>query len=153
MVSRPPTGPLRSTKVGSDPTVSSTNPLAPRKVYGYVEQPRSVSGVVSLELTSFTQSLGRLTPKEGGNDPEVVKGQKIAAGSCISCHKLGNVGGTQASWAVLAASVVTSKDNFRKKVTDPQSMNPTSHMPPHPTFDDNTFNALEAYFKAMMPIE
>jgi hypothetical protein len=24
-------------------------------------------------------------------------------------------------------------------------------MPPHPTFDDNTFNALEAYFKAIMP--
>jgi hypothetical protein len=112
-----------------------------------------VCGVVSLELTSFTQSLGRLTPKKGGNDPEVVKGQKIAVGSCISCQKLGNVGGTQASWAVLAASVVISKDHFRKKVTDPQSVNPTSHMPPHPTFDDNTFNALEAYFKAMMPIE
>ena len=40
-------------------------------IYGYVEQPRSVCKVVSLELTSFTQSLGRLTPKEGGNDPEV----------------------------------------------------------------------------------
>lgn len=26
-------------------------------------------------------------------------------------------------------------------------------MPPNPTFDDNAFNALEAYFKAMMPIE
>ena len=25
-------------------------------------------------------------------------------------------------------------------------------MPPHPEFDDNTFNALEAYFKAMMLI-
>jgi len=35
-------------------------------------------------------------------------------------------------------------------------MNPAasaSHMPPNPTFDDNAFNALEAYFKAMMPIE
>jgi hypothetical protein len=28
-----------------------------------------------------------------------------------------------------------------------------SHMPPQPTFDDETFNALEAYFKAMMPRE
>jgi hypothetical protein len=32
-------------------------------------------------------------------------------------------------------------------------MNVMSGMPPHPTFDDNTFNALEAYFKAMMPTE
>ena len=122
-------------------------------VYGYVEEPRNVCGVVSLELTNFTQSLGRLTPKKGGNDPEVVKGQKIAVGSCISCHKLGNVGGKQASWGALAASVVISKDNFKKKVTNPQSVNPTSHMPPHPTFDDKTFNALEAYCKAMMPTE
>ena len=29
-------------------------------------------------------------------------------------------------------------------------MSPTSNMPAYPTFDDNTFNALEAYFKAMI---
>jgi hypothetical protein len=123
-------------------------------VYGYVEPPRSRYGVVSLELTRFSQSLGRFTPKESGNDPEVPKGQKVAVGSCSSCHNRGNAGGQQGTpWAVLAASAVTSKDNFRKKVTDPRSMSPTSGMPAHPTFDDNTFNALEAYFKAMMPAE
>jgi hypothetical protein len=125
-------------------------------VYGYVEQPRNAPGVVSLELTSFDQSLGRFTPKQGGNDPEVVKGQKIAVGSCLSCHNLGNAGGGQemgTSWAVLAERAVTSRDNFRKKVTDPRSLNTTSHMPPHPEFDDKTLNALEAYFKAMMPSE
>jgi hypothetical protein len=46
-------------------------------------------------------------------------------------------------------SAVTSKDYFRKSVTNRQSLNPVSWMPPHPTFDGNTFNALEAYFKAM----
>jgi len=56
-------------------------------------------------------------------------------------------------WSVLAATAVSSKDKFRNKVTDPRSLNPTFHMPPRPEFDDNTFNALEAYFKAMMPIE
>src|ERR1700758_2157020 len=59
-------------------------------IYGYVEQPRSMYGVVSLELTSFSQSLGRFRPKENGNDPEVVKGQKIAVGSWSSCQNLGN---------------------------------------------------------------
>jgi hypothetical protein len=122
-------------------------------IYGYVEQPGIAFAVFSLELTRFTQSLGRFTPKESGNDPEVAKGQKIAVGSCISCHKLGNAGGQATSWAVLAERAVNSKDYFRKYVTDPHSMNPISGMPPHPTFDDNTFNALEAYFKAMMPIE
>jgi hypothetical protein len=51
---------------------------------------------------------------------------------------------------VLAATAVISKDKFRNKVEDPRSLNPTD-MPPHPEFDDNTFNALEAYFKAIMP--
>jgi cbb3-type cytochrome oxidase cytochrome c subunit len=40
-----------------------------------------------------------------------------------------------------------SKDNFRKRVIDPRSVYPKSGMPPHPTFDDDTFNALEAYLK------
>jgi hypothetical protein len=124
-------------------------------IYSYFEEPRSAYGVVSLELTSFSESLGLFSPKESGNDPEVVKGQKIAVGSCSTCHNLGNAGGhaAGASWAVLAATAVTTKENFRKKVTDPRSLNLTSSMPPHPTFDDKTFNALEAYFKAMLPIE
>ena len=123
------------------------------RIYGYVEQPRNASAVNSLELTHFIQSLGRFTPKESGNDPEVVKGQKIAVGGCSSCHALGNVGGhaTSTSWAILAERAVNDKDYFRKFVTDPHSMNPTAGMPSHPTFDDNTFNALEAYFKAIMP--
>ena len=124
-------------------------------IYGYVEQPRSMYGVVSLELTSFSQSLGRFRPKENGNDPEVVKGQKIALGSCTSCHNLGNAGGQMAGnpWSLLAVTAVHAKDKFRKKVTDPRSLNPTSHMTPHPEFDDKTFSALEAYFKEMMPTE
>jgi mono/diheme cytochrome c family protein len=125
-------------------------------IYGYVEQPRVASAVASLELNHFTRSLGRFTPKKTGNDPEVAKGQKIAVGSCVSCHPLGNVGGglaTAISWATLAERAVNAKDYFRKYVTDPHSMNLHSGMPPHPTFDDKTFDALEAYFKAMMPTE
>jgi cytochrome c5 len=125
------------------------------KIYGYVEKPRSSHAVVSLELTSYSQSLGRFTPKKGGNAPEVVKGQKIAVGSCISCHNLGKAGGQLAhmDWDRLAWSAVGSQDRLRKYVTDPRSFNPISAMPPQPTFDDKTFNALKAYFKAMIPIE
>ena len=125
-------------------------------IYGYVEQPRrSPYGVFSLELTRFSESLGLFTPKKGRSDPEVMKGQKIAIGSCISCHNFGKAGGhaADASFFLLAAKAATFKDIFRKKVIDPRSISPTSNMPAYPTFDDNTFNALEAYFKAMMFIE
>src|SRR6476660_6290369 len=125
------------------------------KIYGYVEKPRSSHAVVSLELTSYSQSLGRFTPKKGGNDLEVVKGQKIAVGSCISCHNLGKARRAHAhmDWDRLAWFAVGSQERLRKYVTDPRSFNPISAMPPQPTFDDKTFNALEAYFKAMMPKE
>jgi mono/diheme cytochrome c family protein len=124
-------------------------------IYGYVEEPRSAPAVTSLELTSFSQSLGHFTPKKGGSDPEVIKGQRIVVGSCVSCHNFRNAGGRAAnsSFSLLAAMAENSKDSFRRKVIDPRSVYPTSAMPPHPTFDDNTFNALEAYFKAMMVIE
>jgi hypothetical protein len=84
------------------------------------------------------------TWQESGNDPEVVKGQKIAVGSCCTCHNLGNASGRMAgtTWFVLAATAVTSKDKFRNKVADARSLNPTSHVTPHREFDDNTFNAL-----------
>jgi mono/diheme cytochrome c family protein len=124
-------------------------------IYGYVEESRSAPAVTSLELTSFNQSLGLFTPKKGGSDPEVMKGQKIAVGSCISCHNFRNAGGHAASssFFLLAAMAANSKDNFRKRVIDPRSVYPKSGMPPHPTFDDDTFNALEAYLKAMVAIE
>jgi hypothetical protein len=124
-------------------------------IYGYVEESRSAPAVTSLELTSFNQSLGLFTPKKGGSDPEVMKGQKIAVGSCVSCHNFRSAGGHSAnsSFFLLAAMATNSKDNFRKKVIDPRSVYPKSGMPPHPTFDDDTFNALEAYFKAMMAIQ
>jgi hypothetical protein len=35
-------------------------------IYAYVEEPRNSYKVVSLELTSFSQSLGRFTPKKNG---------------------------------------------------------------------------------------
>jgi hypothetical protein len=52
--------------------------------------------------------------------------------------------------AVLAERAVTSRDYFRKSVSNRRALNPISTMPPHPTFDDDTFNALEAYFQAML---
>ena len=42
---------------------------------------------------------------------------------------------------------------FQKKGSRSTFNESYSHMPPHPTFDDDTFNALEAYLKPMVAIE
>jgi len=54
---------------------------------------------------------------------------------------------------LLTLPTVTVKTERDPNTNTQRSLNPTSSMPPHPTFDDNTFNALAAYFKAMMSIE
>ena len=79
-------------------TASFTSFFTPvERIYGDVKKPKSSHAVVSLELTNFSQSLGRFTPKQSENNPEILKGQKIAVGSCISCHNIGNVGGQMGS--------------------------------------------------------
>jgi hypothetical protein len=99
--------------------------------------------------------IGSFIPGKSANDQEVVKGQKIVFASCISCHHLGNAGAQLAlpSWAEVAASAMNSKDIFWKYVTNPRSMNPLARMPSYQTFDDHTFNAVEAYIKAIMPFK
>jgi hypothetical protein len=73
----------------------------------------------------------------------------------LALRKQSMAGGQMAGnpWSLLAVTAVNAKDKFRKKVTDPRSLHPTSHMTPHPEFDDKAFSALEAYFKEMMPTE
>ena len=93
-------------------------------IYGYVEEPRSAPAVASLELTSFTQSLGLFTPKEerersGSRQRPENRGRQL-----YFLPQFRNAGGHAASSSlvVLAAMAATSKDNFRKRVIDPRSV-------------------------------
>jgi cytochrome c2 len=122
-------------------------------IYGYVEPERIPFGVVSARIFTKSQFFTPFAPKMNATDPEVVKGERIAMGSCISCHNIGNAGGTVAMrpWTILAIYAATNSDHFRNYVVNPQKINPTSKMTPHPTFDAKTLDALQAYFKTMAP--
>ncbi len=121
-------------------------------IYGYTEAARIPFGIVSVELTSYAFSLGKFDSANRSN-PEAVKGQKIAIGSCVSCHNNGLAGGKMAQrpWQVLAANAVYNGDYFRQYVVNPQKFKPNVAMPPHPTFDASTLDALQAYFKTVLP--
>ncbi len=120
-------------------------------IYGYVEPPRIPFGVISLELTTNQQAFASFAPKKDADNPEVIKGQHIAMGSCIMCHNTPVAGGLKASqpWAVLSVLAASNGDFFRGYVVNPQKFNSNSPMPPHPNFDAQTLDALQAYFKAM----
>jgi hypothetical protein len=120
-------------------------------IYGYTESARIPFGVVSVELTSYALSLGKFDAPNP-NNPEVIKGEKIAIGSCISCHNNGSAGGKMAQrpWQVLAANSIYNGDYFRQYVVNPQKFKPNVAMPAHPTFDSATLDALQAYFRTVL---
>jgi hypothetical protein len=120
-------------------------------IYGYTEAPRIPFGIVSVELTSYALSLGKFD-SAGQINSEVVKGEKIAIGSCVSCHNNGSAGGKMAQhpWQVLAANAVYNGDYFRQYVINPQKFKPNAAMPAHPTFDSATLDALQVYFKTVL---
>jgi mono/diheme cytochrome c family protein len=127
--------------------------VARKIIYGYTEQPRIPYGIVSAQIIPLDQVTKAFNPQKNADSQEVIKGQQIAMGSCISCHNNGEVGGSlaQRPFPVLAVHAATNGQYFRNYIVDPKRFNPASKMPPHPTFDTQTLDALQAYFKALSP--
>src|SRR5258708_29290891 len=120
-------------------------------IYGYTEAPRIPFGIVSVELTSYALSFGKFGAPDRHN-PEVVKGERIAIGSCISCHNNGSAGGKMAQrpWQVFAADSIYNGNYFLPYLVNPQKFKPDVAMPAHQTLDSVTLDALQAYFKTML---
>jgi mono/diheme cytochrome c family protein len=122
-------------------------------IYGYVQPERIPYGVISARIYPRAMFFNLFQPKSNADDPEVQKGERIAMGSCISCHNIGDAGGAVAGrpWMILALYAATNSDHFRNYIVAPQKIDPSSKMPAHPTFDAKTLDALQAYFKTMAP--
>jgi len=120
-------------------------------IYGYVQPERIPYGIISARIYPRAQFFDLFKPKTNADEPEVQKGERIAMGSCISCHNIGDAGGAVAMrpWSILAFYASTDSNHFRNYVVAPQKINPASKMPAHPTFDAKTLDALQAYFKTM----
>jgi hypothetical protein len=56
-----------------------------------------------------------------------------------------------AAMASLGPNAVYNSDYFRQYVVDPQKFKPNVAMPDHPTFDSATLDALQTYFKTVLP--
>jgi mono/diheme cytochrome c family protein len=119
----------------------------------FVEMAKIPFGVNRIELLNDAPVKAATLPKRLADDPLVQQGRTIAINGCFSCHNAGAYGGTMAQkpWPVLAVHAATNADYFRKMVTNPQQFKPGVAMPSHKTWDDATFNAVEAYFKATLP--
>jgi mono/diheme cytochrome c family protein len=120
------------------------------KILSHEDEPQIPYGVTRLEFRQESQVFGAIRPR--GHWPaksQVQQGYLIARQDCFRCHNQGAEGGTMAgrSWEDLANSAWDDGPTFRQTIHNPQSINPASHMPPHPQYDFGTLDALTAYFK------
>ena len=76
-------------------------------------------------------------------------GYQIAQQNCFRCHNAGDEGGQKSgvTWAVLSARGRQFARIFRRTCANPKSKNPQAQMPGNPQYDDQTLQALTAYFE------
>jgi hypothetical protein len=140
------------------PTTADGSPLGPYCVVyenfvrvvtadKYSEAPRIPYGVVSIEISTYDQSIGKIAPPAGA-PPAELNGFKIAMGCCIQCHNQDSTGGSKghAQWAVLEG--FAEQDFFASFVRDPKTLKPDIDMPAY-ALDAQSMSDLRAYFHAL----
>lgn len=113
-------------------------------------------GVVRLEFLDERAVFKAISPQgPHAQDAAVQAGYRIAQQNCYRCHNMGREGGQKAgrSWAVLGALAFASPDYFAAYVREPKKKNPRAEMPGNPSYDQETIEALRAYFQTFAPQE
>ena len=120
------------------------------KVLSHEDEPQIPYGVTRLEFRKEAEVFGPIQPPgKWTTDSPVGMGYVIARQDCFRCHNMGAEGGTMAgrSWLQLSSIAGTDPARFRFIVRDPAAVKPGAKMPPHKNYDDQTLDALTAYFR------
>lgn len=120
------------------------------KVLSHDDEPQIPYGVTRIEFRRESQVFGAIRPPgHWPADSAVEQGYVIARQDCFRCHNMGAEGGTMAghSWLQLAAIANADGPRFRQIIRNPASVTPGAKMPAHADYDDQTLDALTAYFK------
>lgn len=122
------------------------------KILSHTDEPQIPWGVVRLEFRDEQEVFGAIAPRgPHANETAVQEGYKIAQQNCFRCHNSGAEGGqkSEVRWAVLSALATNSPDFFTDYVRRPKSKSPQAQMPANPNYDDQTMQALTAYFRTV----
>lgn len=145
---KPPSGwPKSKEGAAMGPFVITHEKFTPRyKIHAHAEEPHIPWGVVRLEFADEKATYAPIAPRESGE--EVESGYRIARENCLRCHAPGDARtkGTL-SWSVLGMTAAASPQQFAAYVIDPKSVNEKAEMPDNPEYDEETLEALIAYFR------
>ena len=154
---RPPSGwPKDSEGHGYDmgPYMISHPRFTPSfKILSHVDEPQIPWGVVRIELRDEKAVFSAILPRGSqAAAPKVKAGYRIAQQNCFRCHNMGREGGQKSGidWFALSSRATVSPRDFAAYVRNPQARNPRAQMPGTPGYDDETINALVAYFRTFV---
>lgn len=120
------------------------------KVRSHADQPAEPDGMVKIVFDTEERLYAGIAPKRraGAHDPAQMDGYRIARQNCYRCHNSGANGGTKAGveWRKMGLIAKKKPKYFEAWVRNPQSIKPTSKMPPNMDYDKATLTALERYF-------
>jgi len=120
------------------------------KLLSHEDEPQIPYGVTRIEFRREAEVFGAIRPRgTWAADSPVSQGYIIARQDCFRCHNMRGEGGTMAgiSWLQLAAMARSDGERFRRIIHDPASVTAGAKMPAQPAYDNDTLEALTAYFK------
>ncbi len=111
-------------------------------------------GVVRIDFRNEKQVFASIEPRgPNASNAPLRTGYQIAKQNCFRCHNRSSEGGEKSGvpWMILATLATVAPDHFAAYVRDPKAQDPKAQMPPNPDFDDQTLQALTAYFQTFSP--
>jgi mono/diheme cytochrome c family protein len=126
------------------------------KILGHEDEAQIPWGVTRLEFRNQETAFAVIVPRGAtATDPKVQSGYRISQQNCLRCHgpESDEPLKGKLTWAGLAIFAAQAPKNFAAYVRDPKVVTKDAQMPPNPSYDDSTLEALTAYFRTFAPTE
>lgn len=122
------------------------------RVLAHEDYAQVPSMITTIDATTSAATFGAITPPLHAA-PAAEQGFIIAKQNCLRCHAQGSAGGTKSGfrWSVLAQLAQHDPPFFMLYIHDPRALNLRAQMPPNPSYDQPTLNALRTYFASLPP--
>lgn len=126
------------------------------KVLAHEDEAQIPWGVIRLEFRNQETAFAAIAPRgPTAGDPAVQAGYRISQQNCLRCHgpESDEPLKGKLTWAGVAIFAAQAPKNFAAYVRNPKAVAKDAHMPPNPTYDDATLDALTAYFRTLAAAE
>lgn len=126
------------------------------KILAHEDEAQIPWGVVQLEFRNEKTAFAAIAPRGPmAGAPAVQAGYRISQQNCLRCHgpESDEPLKGKLTWAGIAIFAAQAPQNFSAYVRKPKAVAKDAQMPANPSYDDETLDALTAYFRTFAATE